>query len=196
VRLTPERSEELVVAASRGDRTAWEELVEAYAGLVWAIIRNHRLGVGDASDVSQTTWLRLVENVDRIQDPSRVGAWLATTTRRECLRVIGQARRVVLLANAEEYDSASPHEPGVDSALLAAERDEGVRRGLQQLSPRCQQLLQLLMLDPPPSYEEVSAAMGIPIGSIGPTRGRCLSRLHEILAASGTAEPGGRSLDM
>ncbi|MCW2601709.1 MAG: polymerase, sigma-24 subunit, subfamily [Frankiales bacterium] len=196
MRLTPEQSAELVIAASQGDRRAWEGLVEAYAGLVWAIIRNHRLGPSDASDVSQTTWLRLVENIGRIQDPSRVGAWLATTTRRECLRVIGQSRRVVLLANAEEYDSASPHVPGVDHALLAAERDDGVRRGLEQLSPRCQQLLHLLMLDPPPSYEEVSAAMAIPIGSIGPTRGRCLARLHEILAASGTAEPGRRSMDM
>lgn len=196
MRLTPERSTELVIAAASGDRGAWEELVGAYAGLVWAIIRNHRLNSGDAADVSQTTWLRLVENVGRIQEPSRVGAWLATTTRRECLRVIGQSRRLVLLANAEDYDAAAPYEPGVDHALLAAERDEEVRRGLQQLSPRCQELLELLMLDPPPSYEEVSAAMGIPIGSIGPTRGRCLSRLHEILAASGTAEPGGRSLDM
>ncbi|MGB8652212.1 MAG: sigma-70 family RNA polymerase sigma factor [Mycobacteriales bacterium] len=184
------------MAASSGDRRAWEELVEAYAGLVWAIIRNHRLGPGDASDVSQTTWLRLVENIGRIQDPSRVGAWLATTTRRECLRVIGQSRRVVLVANTDDYDRASPHDPGVDSALLAAERDEDVRRGLAQLSPRCQRLLELLMLDPPPTYEEVSAAMGIPIGSIGPTRGRCLTRLHEILASSGTAERGGRSQEM
>lgn len=196
MRLTPERSEELVVAAARGDRAAWEELVAAYAGLVWAIIRNHRLSAGDAADVSQTTWLRLVENAGRIQEPSRVGAWLATTTRRECLRVIGQSRRVLLLGRPEDYESAAPEQPGLDSALLAAERDEDVRRALAQLPPRCQELLHLLMMDPPPSYEEISAAMGIPMGSIGPTRGRCLAKLHEILAAGGTAEASARSLDM
>ncbi len=195
MRLNPERSAELVAAASQGDRGAWEGLVDAYAGLVWAITRNHRLDASDAADVSQTTWLRLMENIGRIRDPSRVGAWLATTARRECLRVIGQARRVVLLANEEDYDAATATEPSADSGLLAAERDEDVRQALSQLSPRCQQLMKLLMLDPPPSYEEVSAAMGIPIGSIGPTRGRCLARLHEILGTRGTYGPAGRSLD-
>ena len=194
MRLTPERCEELVVSAASGDRFAWDALVDAYAGLVWSIIRNHRLRPGDASDVSQTTWLRLVENIDRIQDPSRVGAWLATTTRRECLRVIGLSRRLVLSDSIEDYDSPSPQDPGVDHRLLSTERDEDVRRALQQLSPRCQQLLDLLMLDPAPSYEEVSEVMGMPIGSIGPTRGRCLARLHEILAESGTAEPRRRPL--
>ncbi len=187
MRLTPERSEELVSAAADGDRHAWEELVEAYAGLVWSIIRNHRLSAGDASDVSQTTWLRLVESVDKIHDRSRVGAWLATTTRRECLRVLAQSRRVILVPDAEAYDSVATWEPDVDHALLAEEREEGVRQGLARLSPRRQQLLQLLMRDPAPSYDEVSAEMGIPVGSIGPTRGRCLEKLHEILIASGTA---------
>lgn len=194
MRLSPERSEELVLAAAKGDPRAWEGLVDAYAGLVWAIARNHRLGASDAADVSQVTWLRLMENIQRLREPSRVGAWLATTARRECLRLIGQARRVVLLPNEEDYDVAADT-PAPDSALLAAERDEGVRAALLTLSPRCQQLLQLLMLEPPPSYEEISAAMGIPIGSIGPTRGRCLAHLHEILAAISTSDADRRSLD-
>lgn len=193
MRLTAERSEELVDAASGGDRQAWEELVESYGGLVWAITRNHRLSAGDAADVSQTTWLRLVENIDRIHDRSRIGAWLATTARRECLRVIGQTRRVVVLPS-EDLDGALPQQAGVDSAVLADERDQEVRRAMQQLPPNCQLLLHLLMLDPPPSYEQVSEALGIPIGSIGPTRGRCLAKLHEILEPSRTAEVGGRSL--
>lgn len=193
MRLTAERSEELVDAASGGDRQAWEELVESYGGLVWAITHNHRLSAGDAADVSQTTWLRLVENIDRIHDRSRVGAWLATTARRECLRVIGQTRRVVVLPS-EDLDGALPQQAGVDSAVLADERDQEVRRAMQQLPPNCQLLLHLLMLDPPPSYEQVSEALGIPIGSIGPTRGRCLAKLHEILEPSRTAEVGGRSL--
>jgi RNA polymerase sigma factor (sigma-70 family) len=188
VRLTPEHCEELVAAASAGDRRAWEDLVSAYSGLAWAIIRNHRLSPGDAADVSQTAWLRLVENLTRIQDPSRVGAWLATTTRRECLRVIGQSRRIVLVDGNEAFDQATDDRPGVDHQLLAEEQGEEVRDALTQLSPRCQDLLYLLTLDPPPSYEEISAAMGIPIGSIGPTRGRCLNRLHEILRVAGTAD--------
>ena len=194
MRLSSERSEELVVAAAKGDRRAWESLVDAYSGLVWAIARNHRLGDNDAADVSQTTWLRLMENIQRLREPARVGAWLATTARHECLRLIGQARRVVLLPNEEDYDAVADTPPP-DSALLAAERDARVRAALLTLSPRCQQLLKLLMLDPPPSYEEISAATGMPIGSIGPTRGRCLAHLHEILAESGTTDPDGRSVD-
>ena len=108
MQLTPERNEELVDAASRGDRRAWEGLVEAYTGLVWDIIGNHGLDPKDASDVSQTAWLRLAENLDRLQDPSRVGAWLASTTRRECLRVIGQSRRDGPPAHVGEQHSGTP----------------------------------------------------------------------------------------
>ena len=91
------------------------------------------------------------------------------------------------MPDAEAYDSVATWEPDVDHALLAEEREEGVRQGLARLSPRRQQLLRLLMRDPAPSYDEVSAEMGIPVGSIGPTRGRCLAKLHEVLVASGTA---------
>jgi RNA polymerase sigma factor (sigma-70 family) len=188
VRLSPEECEELVTAAAAGDRLAWEGLVGAYAGLVWAITRNHRLSPGDSADVSQTVWLRLVENLDRIQQPSRVGAWLATTARRECLRTIGQTRRIVLVEGTDAYDQAARDQPDVDEQLLADERGREVRQALRQLSPRCQALMHLLTLDPPPSYDEISAAMGIPIGSIGPTRGRCLNRMHEILGVTGTAD--------
>jgi RNA polymerase sigma factor (sigma-70 family) len=187
VRLSPERCQELVAAALAGDRSSWEELVEAYAGLVWAIVRNHRLSPGDAADVSQTTWLRLVENLGKIQDPARVGAWLATTTRRECLRVIERSRKIVLIDGTERYDQIPVQHPGVDHELLAAESREEVRSALRHLSPRCQELLRLLSLEPLPTYEEISAATGIPIGSIGPSRGRCLHRMQEILVVTGTA---------
>jgi RNA polymerase sigma factor (sigma-70 family) len=181
VRLSVEQCEQLVADAVAGDRRAWEQLVDAYAGLVWAVIRQHRLTTGDAADVSQTAWLRLVENLTRLHDPGRVGAWLATTTRRECLRVIGQSRRVVLVDDNERFDFAATEQPAVDHDLLAAERCEQVREALTHLSPRCQQLLQLLNLDPAPSYEEISAAMDMPIGSIGPTQGRSLTKLREAL---------------
>ena len=114
----------LVRAAAAGDQGAWTALVDAYVGLVWAIARNHRLSPMDAADVSQTTWLRLFENIDRIQEPSRVGAWLATTTRRECLRLIGRAGRQVLVEDTSALvDAWAAVAPDVDTGLLAHEQD-------------------------------------------------------------------------
>lgn len=184
-RLTPERSAELVLSAAGGDRRAWEELVDAYVGLIWAITRSYRLADGDAHDVTQTTWLRLVEHIDRLSDPSRVGAWLATTTRRECLRVLRQSRRQVLLWEWDDLDAIEVDGAPVDLALLRDEEDLIVRSAVEQLPRRCQALLGLLMLDPPPSYEEVSASLGMPIGSIGPTRGRCLRKLRDLVREAG-----------
>lgn len=189
-RLTPEQAASLVEAAAAGDRRAWESLVDAYVGLIWAIARSYRLSDGDAHDVSQTVWLRLIEHVDRLNDPARVGAWLATTTRRECLRVLRQSRRQVLLAEWDDLDTIVLDDKPVDAAMLQDEQDEGVRAALLQLKPRCQALLALLMLDPPPSYEEVSAALGMPIGSIGPTRGRCLNCLRQLMDEGRIAQEG------
>ena len=183
--LAPERAEELVLAAATGDRAAWDELVAAYVGLVWTITRDHRLGPTDASDVAQTTWLRLVENIDRITTPAHVGAWLATTARRECLRVIARSKKYVLVGEADRLDLADERLPGLDVGLLGSERDAAVREALAELPQRCSQLLRLLMLDPVPSYEDISAALGMPIGSLGPTRGRCLRRLQQVLETRG-----------
>ncbi len=193
MRLSPERSAELVLAAAAGDRRAWEELVDAYVGLIWRITASHRLTPGDAADVSQTTWLRLLESIDRLQDPSRVGAWLATTARRECLRVLGQNKRSVPVGEDSAFDGDGANSVELDAGLLADERDVAVRAALRRLPQRCQDLLGLLMMDPPPSYEEIAAALGMPIGSIGPTRGRCLKRLAEMLEAEGIHE-GSRSI--
>lgn len=191
-RLEPDQVVSLVAAAAAGDRHAWEQLVDAYVGLIWAIARGYRLSDGDAHDVTQTAWLRLVEHIDCLSDPARVGAWLATTTRRECLRVLRRSRREVLLAEWDEVDDAEPDADPVDAELLRGEQAVSVRQAVHQLNPRCQALLEMLVLDPPPSYEEVSAALGMPIGSIGPTRGRCLRRLHQLLDAGGIAEPDER----
>jgi RNA polymerase sigma factor (sigma-70 family) len=188
--LAPEESAVLVRRAAGGDARAWEGLVDSYVGLIWAIARSHRLSQGDAADVSQITWLRLLENIHRIDDPTRVGAWLATTARRECLRVLGRSSRQLLVAETETIPQpASQAAPEVDAGLLAREREEHLHRALDELPPRCQDLMRLLMLDPAPSYEEISAALDMPIGSIGPTRGRCLRRLRRSLEAQGIADP-------
>lgn len=183
--ITPDEAGELVERVRDGDTAAWATLVEGYVGLVWAIARNHRLGPADAADVSQTTWLRLIENVDRIEDPRRVGAWLATTARRECLRLLRQSGRQVLVDDESTLDRFDPDEVPVESGLLRAEEAAAVRVAFDRLPERCQQLLRLLMVDTPPSYEELSAALGMPIGSIGPTRGRCLDKLRALAVQDG-----------
>src|SRR3954454_24758843 len=108
MRITPEQAADLVAAAAAGDRRSWERLVDAYVGLIWAITRSYRLSDGDAQDVSQTTWLRLIENIDRLSDPSRVGAWLATTARRECLRVLRQSRRQACSPSGRSSTTTTP----------------------------------------------------------------------------------------
>ncbi|HEX6674663.1 MAG TPA: sigma-70 family RNA polymerase sigma factor [Actinomycetes bacterium] len=159
------------------DAGAWEEVVERYAGLIWAVARAHRLDAAKAADVSQVTWLRLLQHVNAVREPERLGAWLATTARRECLRVIGAGRRDVPVGDGAELQqgesAASP-----EDALLGLERDVALRHALESVSPRCRRLLRLLFTDPEPSYAEVSAALGMPVGSVGPTRARCLDCLR------------------
>src|SRR4051794_23549305 len=195
MRITPEQAADLVAAAAAGDRRSWERLVDAYVGLIWAITRSYRLSDGDAADVSQTTWLRLIENIDRLQDPSRVGAWLATTARRECLRLLGRTNRNGLVADiGGVLDGLAEDPPDLAAELLGRERGDEVQVALRTLPQRCQDLLQLLMLEPALSYEEISSALDMPVGSIGPTRGRCLRRLQPLLARDGIPDPLARIL--
>lgn len=175
---------ELVRRAARGDRTAWERLVDQYSRLIWAMTRDFKLAESDAADVVQATWLRLLEHIDRIEYPERIGSWLATTARHECLRHLAAGKRVVLVEDDHDaFSGAAGHQPDVDERLLAEERAQAVRAAMSTLPSRSQRLLELLMADPPVSYTEISDQLGVPIGSIGPTRGRCLDRLRLILQA-------------
>jgi RNA polymerase sigma factor (sigma-70 family) len=175
---------ELLRRAGEGDRWAWERLVDQYARLIWSITVEFKLVESDAADVAQTTWLRLLEHIDRIEHPERVGSWLAATARNECLRSLAARKRVVLGRDEIEMDSALPRGPEVDERLLADERAQVVRDALSRLPRRWQRLLEMLMADPPASYADISDELGLPIGSIGPTRGRCLARLRVLLQAS------------
>jgi RNA polymerase sigma factor (sigma-70 family) len=172
----------VVQLARRGDELAWNELVDRYAGLVWSVARAHRLTQADAADVSQATWTKLLEHLDRIHEPAAVGGWLATTARRESLRLVCRADRVVPCADVPEAPDTGA---GVDDGLLASERDAELRRAFARLGERDQALLRMLAADPPPSYEEIGAALGMPIGSIGPTRARALDRLRRELDGAG-----------
>lgn len=183
----PPTSGELLRRAASGDADAWNELTERYGKLVWSVARSFRLDSADAADVSQTTWLRLVENIDRIKDPERVGAWLATTARRECLRALRLTGREYVTSEDAVFDRPEREEPGLDSGLLLAERDTELWQAFRQLGDRCQLLLRLLAADPPVAYREVSELMDMPLGAIGPTRARCLHRLRAILEGTGSA---------
>jgi len=173
-----------VQRAAEGDRWAWERLVDQYARLIWAMTRDFRLVESDAADVAQATWLRLLEHIDRLEYPARVGSWLAATARNECLRSVAARKKVVLVHDDVALNGDAAHGPAIDERLLAAERAQAVREALSRLPQRWQRLLELLMSDPPASYAEISDQLGLPVGSIGPTRGRCLERLRELLQAS------------
>ncbi len=175
---------ELVLGAAAGDRWAWERLVEQFERLIWAMTREFKLADSDAADVAQATWLRLLEHIDRIEYPDRIGSWLATTARHECLRHVSRAKRVMLVQDDVVFGGVATHQPDVDEGLLSAERAEAVREAMALLPWRWQKLLEMLMADPPVSYAEISSQLGLPVGSIGPTRGRCLERLRVLLQAT------------
>jgi RNA polymerase sigma factor (sigma-70 family) len=173
----------LLGAAADGDQAAWDSLVERYTNLLWSIARGYRLNAADASDSVQMTWLRLVENLDRITNPERLPAWLATTMRRECLQLIRRSGRERLSDDWTTTDHLADLAPPLDDRLLRAERDGALMRALATLSERCQRLLRVLMASPPPAYAEVAAALDMPIGSIGPNRQRCLGQLRPLVLA-------------
>jgi RNA polymerase sigma factor (sigma-70 family) len=185
----------LVRASASGSETAWNELVRRYSPLVMAVTRSYQLTADDAKDVSQTVWLRLVENLANLREPDALPGWLATTTQRECIRQLRQGRRV--LPVDPHTDGALQRCPTVDpdADILRAELHQALRDGLAELPERDQELLKLRAADPPKSYEEISQLLGMPIGSIGPTLRRCLDRLRETSAvraylATPTADGG------
>jgi RNA polymerase sigma factor (sigma-70 family) len=184
----------LVLRAREGDKRAWGEIVERYAPLVWSICRRSGLNEHDAEDVGQGVWLRLVEQLAALREPAALPGWLVTTTRRECLRVQRATRRHDPLQGLEDRGHITDEQViTAEQALLVAEREIALRGAFTQLDPRCQQLLALLVHDPPIAYADISTQLSMPIGSIGPNRARCLDKLRRspLLAALIGAETGG-----
>jgi RNA polymerase sigma factor (sigma-70 family) len=180
---------ELVRIARAGDRLAWNRIVERYSSLLWAVTRGYRLTLPQAEDVVQTCWLRLVEHLDRIRDPNHLGAWLATTARRESLRLLRAAAR-----ESPSYDPAAGLESvdteSVETLAILSDQSNRLWRAFLNLPEHCFRLLRTLLATPPPSYAEVAATLDMPIGSIGPTRMRCLQQLRKTIEAMGiTGEP-------
>lgn len=168
---------DLVAAAAAGDSRAWDALIERFSGLVWSIVRDYRLNAADSADVTQVVWLRLVENLGRIRKPGSVGPWLASVTRHECLRILRRSTRETLTTDDFETDPAFS-DCEVDRRLLEDEREAALTRAFADLPPRWRSLLEILTAAPAATYEEVAATLAMPIGSIGPTRQRCLERLR------------------
>jgi len=173
----------LVDAAAAGNEQAWQEIVDRYTPLLTSVIRRFRLSVAETQDVAQTVWLRLVEHLSSLREPRALPTWIITTSKRESLRYLSERRRSVpydpldpswLARSAEDAD------PGAE--LLRAERHEALLAGLAELPSRQRELLLLLVEEPPLSYAQISKRTGVPVGSIGPTRGRALARLRETFA--------------
>jgi RNA polymerase sigma factor (sigma-70 family) len=174
----------LVAGARQGDQEAWDALVHRFTGLLWSIARSFRLNDAMAGDVVQTTWLRLLEHLGDLHDPSVLGAWLATTARRESMRLLRHGHREAMSPD-EQLERVEDPGPVVDAALMERERDAQLWAAVDRLPSRCQRLIRVLMASPPPSYQEVAAALEMPVGSIGPTRARCLEHLRRDIAAAG-----------
>jgi RNA polymerase sigma factor (sigma-70 family) len=180
----------VVMRARNGDQLAWDALVERYAPLIWSLCRRYRLDGADAGDVGQNVWLQLVNQLGNIRDPAALPGWLATTTRRECQRARNRAQAPHAALQALDADNIPDDQASTLEQVLAAERHAALREAFAHLPPRCQQLIALLIKDPPVPYAEISARLGIPVGSIGPNRRRCLDKLrhHPAIAALNNTE--------
>jgi RNA polymerase sigma factor (sigma-70 family) len=175
---------DLAAALAAGDPDAWARTVERHRRLVWSIARAHGLTQEQAEDVSQVTWLRLVQHLGSLRQPERLGQWLAVTTRRESLRVRRLARRHTLTGDPATFDRPDQQARPPDERILASERDRALWQAFETLPDRCRKLLRLLLVEPAPAYTEIAAALNRPIGSIGPTRARCLACLRKRLDRS------------
>jgi RNA polymerase sigma factor (sigma-70 family) len=168
----------LVARARDGDQRAWNEIVDRYAPLVWSICNRYKLSRQDIDDISQTVWLLLVEQLGNLRQPAALPGWLATTTQRECFRVLRAARRYDYSGPpGESQMSGDPLPLMIEQEIIAAELNAALRAAFALLPPRCRHLLSMLITDPPLSYAEISAALPVPIGSIGP-QCACLDRLR------------------
>jgi RNA polymerase sigma factor (sigma-70 family) len=187
----------LVARIAEGDQEAWNEIIERYSPLVWSICLRHQLSRQDIDDVGQTVWLLLVEHIGNLREAAALPGWLATTTKHECLRVLRAVRRQDRAGlPPEEQMPLDPNATTIDQELILAERNAALRAALAGLPHRCYELLSMLISDPPPAYAHISATLGIPVGSIGPTRARCLDRLRQSPHLAGILDDGAQDVEV
>jgi RNA polymerase sigma factor (sigma-70 family) len=175
---------ELVGRATTADAAAWRALVTRYQGVVWAVARAHGLPEHDSADVAQATWLNLAQHLHRLRDPDRLAGWLATTARRESLRVLAIRRRETPLELSEIESTVD----GPETVAVGGDADGALWRALHGLPARCRALLRLIAFSPDLSYAQAASALGIRPSSVGQTRGRCLAVLRRRLECDGLVE--------
>ncbi|GGM69419.1 RNA polymerase sigma factor [Longimycelium tulufanense] len=181
-----------MAAAVADEPGAWRCLVLRFTDLVWTVARGHCADPADADDVCQVVWLKLAQHLPSLRDPARLPAWLVTVTRREARRAAALRRR----EQPWDFGDAVGAEPGPEERVLRDEREIALWRVFQRLPERCQQLLRLLAVTPTVSYADLANAVDRPVGSVGPTRTRCLRVLADLLAEAGlldTATSVGRA---
>jgi RNA polymerase sigma factor (sigma-70 family) len=170
----PELERLLLASADRGESCT--SVVSRFTARIRSVARAHRLAAHDAEDVVQSTWLRLLEHADRVREPAALGGWLQTTARRESLRVLREGARTQ--PAGDDMPERAETGLGLQAALEGKERAALLAQAIAALPRRQRDLMLALLAEPEPSYAEIAAALGMPIGSIGPTRARCLERLR------------------
>ena len=173
----------LMSAARQGNEDALGQIVTGLSPLLWQVARAAGLSSGDAEDVLQTVWMRLVAHLEGIHDATALSAWLVTTTKREAWRVRAVSRRQVP-ADQESFAALPDERPGSEEQVIVDDQRRALWAAIGRLSERCQELLRIIAFTPRPDYAAVAAALGMPVGSIGPTRGRCLAKLRALLVGS------------
>lgn len=172
----------LMSAAREGSDDALNQIVTELSPLLWQVARAAGLSSSDAEDVVQTVWMRLLSHLDGIRTSTALTAWLIVTTRREAWRVHAAGRRQSP-ADQESFAALPDQGPRPEEQAIANEQRRALWTAIARLSPRCQELLRIVAFVPRPDYQAVAAELGMPVGSIGPTRGRCLAKLRALLAS-------------
>lgn len=175
---------QLLECAAHGMESAWREIVKRFSPLIFAVCRRYGIGGVDIQDVASEVWVKLLANVKEIRDPNALPGWLRTTVRNECLGLLRARSRQIPFETDLDGEA---YQPEVDANLIGEERHRAARQALAHLSQRDRQLLSMLFSDPPTSYKEISSTLGIPVGAIGPTRARCLTRARRTPAVAALA---------
>ncbi len=175
---------ELVSMCLNGDALAWETLITRYRRLIYSLPVRFGFGPADAADVFQAVCLKLIEHLHQIKDETKISAWLVTTTTRQCLHLRSLKFRET--DAGENFDEQPDPADNLEELRILTEQQQAIREAVDQLAERCRSLIEILYFDPRQlSYEDISAQMGIPVASIGPTRARCLDKLRTILRRGG-----------
>ena len=184
------RASKAFAAYQAGDRTGFNDLVELLTPLLWHTVRSQGIDRVAAEDVVQTIWMRLLHSSSSIRDPQTVVKWLLTAARREAWRISKRARTEVLKAATvypEDREEAvavpAQRQAGPEEALLRDETQRQLWEHISALPERCRELMRVIAFADRPDYAQIAEALGMPMGSIGPTRGRCLAKLRQVLAS-------------